>query len=154
MRRALRMDVHRQARILSHQRAGGARMVHVNMRKQNGVEIVHANAVRLELLPQRLQGGARPRVNDGAVAVGFEQRRPDSVRPAHPVIVENRESAHERNSVAYVERFAIGGCRDGIRFDSFEETTKENTRTPLETFRHRPVQSPKSSHVQPAASFD
>jgi len=59
VRRALRVDVHGEAGIFAHQRAGSAGVVQVDVRQKNGVEITHANAAGLELLAQSIQRGAR-----------------------------------------------------------------------------------------------
>ncbi len=72
VRRALRVDVHGEAGIFAHQRAGSAGVVQVDVRQKNGVEITHANAAGLELLAQSIQRGARAGVDNGAVAVRFQ----------------------------------------------------------------------------------
>jgi hypothetical protein len=59
------------------------------------------------------------------MAVGFQQRRTDGVRPAHPVIVENGESAHERNSVAHVWSLAAAWNLAGyFQFSALDKQVK------------------------------
>ncbi len=94
VRRAILVDMHGEAGIFPDQRAGGAGVVQVDVREKDGVEIAHAEAVRLEILLKSFERGARAGIDNGAMAVRFEKRGGNGVRATGPEIVECGDRRH------------------------------------------------------------
>src|SRR5712692_2073761 len=109
------MDVHGEAGIFAHQRAGSAGVVQVDVREKKGVEIAHADATCLQSAVQSLQRGARAGVDNGAVAVRFEKRSGDGSRPPHPKIVERGDRVQKSRSVAQDGKVGSRQLRAGRR---------------------------------------
>ena len=95
MRRADLVDVDSYLRIFFYQRAGSSRVVEVNVRQQNCIEVAHANAARSQLPPQRFQGRSGAGIDNRTVAVRFQQGRGDRAPLPHPVVVECGDRVHE-----------------------------------------------------------
>ena len=99
VRRAILLDIHGEARIFAHQRAGSSCVVQVNAREKNGIKIAHTNAMGVKILPKSFERGARAGVHDGAVAVRFEKRGSNSVRATGPEVVERGDRVHSERLV-------------------------------------------------------
>ncbi len=105
MRRAILVDIHGEAGIFAHQRAGSAGVVQVDVCEKNGLEIADSDATGLELSLQRLERGARAGVDNGAVPVRFQKAGRDGARPSHPKVVEGGDGVHQKSSVAQDGKF-------------------------------------------------
>src|ERR1700676_2810939 len=100
VRRAVFMDVHGKPRIFSDERAGSAGVVQVNVGQKNRVQIGGGKALGMQQLAELGERRARAGVNEGAMAVGLQQRRSYGPRPTGPMGVEDCDCAHGSFSVA------------------------------------------------------
>jgi hypothetical protein len=125
VRRSNFVNANGQPGILAHQRSAGTRVIHVNMREQDGIKIAYREAMSPKLLAQSLQCRARARVDECAVAFGFQKSCADRLRVAHPVVVERDDRIHKNSSVAQDEQLEkppwslardCGLTRPSIRF--------------------------------------
>ncbi len=94
MRRALAVDVDREAGIFAHERAGGASVIEMNVGEKDGVEIGDLDAVSAELFAERGERRFRTGIDDGAMIFGIEKRGGDGSRVADPVGVEYCDFVH------------------------------------------------------------
>jgi hypothetical protein len=98
--RAILVNVDGKPGIFTNERAAGPCVIQVDVRKQDGVEIAHREAVCLKLLAKGFERRAWSWVDDGAVAVGFEKGRGNGARVTHPVVVESGDRVHRKRIVA------------------------------------------------------
>ncbi len=94
VRRAILVDINGEAGIFAHECTGSSGVVQVNVRKQDGVEIAHADAMSMELLVKSFERRARTGIDNRAVAVRLQKGRSNGVRAACPKIVERRDRRH------------------------------------------------------------
>ena len=81
-------------RIFAHERSGGAGVVEMNVREQDGVEIGDRDTPRAELFAKRRKRRFGPGIDDRAMIFGFEQRGCDGFRAADPIHVEYGDFVH------------------------------------------------------------
>src|ERR1700686_1276150 len=97
MRGAFVVNEDAQIGIFAKQSPSSARMVEMNVRQQDGVEIGDRESTLQQLRAQSFQSGCRPGIENRVVAAGFKKNSANRVRAAHPVEIEYRRGIHMWN---------------------------------------------------------
>lgn len=98
VRRAERMHVHGEARILADERARGSGVVEMDVGEKDGVEVGDGKTARKELLAKRRKRTRGPRVDQRGLAVAFDETGGNRPWMAEPVDVER--SGRSRSHVS------------------------------------------------------
>ena len=95
MRRAALVDEHPDARVPAHDRAGGARVVEMNVREEHVRHVGEAQSLRLQAELERLQATRGTGVDERERAAAVHHAGRNGVRTAEKAEINPRETGCE-----------------------------------------------------------
>ena len=115
VRRASFVHVNRKAWIFAHERADRTGVIEMDVREENGVEVLDGESVGLEMGTEGGQGGCGAGVDEGADSGGFEQDGTDGTRTAGPLQIEDARRCHWLSVPGLSVPESCGGMTPGCR---------------------------------------